>query len=486
MRQWIRWVGFVLICAVCQLQAGNYDRWENGPPKHDRFFPIAVWFQDIRWAQEYSDAGINTYVQLDGLWRVSGDKEAGLQYLKDAGVFFMGEPHDNEAGDWIDFIDDPQIIGWIQQDEPDNAQPNGSGGYGPPVTPDEIRLRYQAIVAADSTRPVYLNFGRGVAYDAWVGRGVRTNHPEDYADYLNGGTDVCAFDIYPANSTDGAAGQLWRVAYGTWRLAQWSAPDQPVWCCIETTQIRSGSGRKPTPTEVRAEVWMAIIHGATGINYFAHQISPFNADAMREDTAMMAAITQINREVTNLAPAIYRESLEDLVSLSSLIPDTAFDDASVPAEMERVAFVVKEYEGYYYLFSVGMRDRVMQATFDFAGFTGVQTVDVIGENRTVEIIDGQLTDTFDRYEAHLYRIRNPNAKPNFRVMEYTLEGAGCELRWNVDPNQSYEVQWSTDLLDWTSLPGVLNADTSDLTLSETVNLGDFPSDGSWFLRVKRD
>ncbi len=36
-----------------------------------------------------------------------------------------------------------------------------------------------------------------MAYDQYIGRGVRTNHPEDYREYLQG-SDIASFDIYPA------------------------------------------------------------------------------------------------------------------------------------------------------------------------------------------------------------------------------------------------------------------------------------------------
>ena len=82
-------------------------------------------------------------------------------------------------------------------DEPDNAQSLGEGkGYGPPILPEKIVESYERIRAADPTRPVLLNLGQGVAWDGYYGRGVRTNHPEDYPEYVKG-CDIASFDIYP-------------------------------------------------------------------------------------------------------------------------------------------------------------------------------------------------------------------------------------------------------------------------------------------------
>ena len=78
-------------------------------------------------------------------------------------------------------LNDPIIIGWMHEDEPDNAQSQGEGkGYGPPVPPEKIVEEYRQMRATDPNRPVVLNLGQGVAWDGWYGRGIRTNHPEDY------------------------------------------------------------------------------------------------------------------------------------------------------------------------------------------------------------------------------------------------------------------------------------------------------------------
>jgi hypothetical protein len=99
-------------------------------------------------------------------------------------------------------IDDPVIIGWMQQDEPDNARRILGvfpARFGPPVSPGKIVNIYRRITSNDPSRPVFLNLGQGVAWDGWIGRGIRRNHPEDYPKYIKG-TDIVSFDIYPAAS----------------------------------------------------------------------------------------------------------------------------------------------------------------------------------------------------------------------------------------------------------------------------------------------
>ena len=48
-----------------------------------------------------------------------------------------------------------------------------------------------------------------MAWDDYIGRGIRRNHPEDYAEYVRG-SDIASFDIYPeAHDSPAVAGRLW-------------------------------------------------------------------------------------------------------------------------------------------------------------------------------------------------------------------------------------------------------------------------------------
>ena len=279
-----------------------YAKWPHGPPAEPAFFPLAVWLQDPANAERYRQAGFNTYV---GLWK--GPTEAQLAGLKKAGLKVICEQNAVALG----HLDDPTIIGWMHGDEPDNAQSLGKGrGYGPPVPPEKIRQDYEQLRAADSSRPVMLNLGQGVAWDGWYGRGVRSGHPEDYPEYLEG-CDIASFDIYPVvHDRPEVAGKLWFVAEGVKRLVQWRGGRRVVWNCLECTRI-SNPERKPTPRQVRCEAWMSLIHGSHGLIYFVHQFKPrFREAALLDDPEMTEAVTALNRQITQLAPVLNSPTIE--------------------------------------------------------------------------------------------------------------------------------------------------------------------------------
>jgi len=293
-------------------------------------------------------------------------------------------------------------------DEPDNAQDlrsgwpdlqqadvqfsvDGSrfGPYGPPIPPSQIRADYARMAAVDPTRPILLNLGQGVVWN-YYGRGVRSQHPEDYPEYVQG-ADIVSFDIYPArHERPDIRGQLWYVPRGVMNLREWTQDRKIVWNCIECN--RAGfMDEQPTPEQVRTEVWMSLIHGSRGIIYFVHHFDPFVEAGLLRDAELLAAVTALNRQILRLAPVLNSPTVEG--------PAVSSDNPEVP-----VALLAKQYQGATYLFAVAMREGETTATFTVPEVAGPRTVEVLDEERTLTLENGQFQDRFAPYQVHLYRI----------------------------------------------------------------------------------
>ncbi len=379
-------------------EAGPYAAWENGPEKGADYFPIAVWLQDPNSAARYKALGINLYVAL---WR--GPTEKQIAELKKHGMAVICEQNRYA----LEHLGEKTIVGWMHGDEPDNAQSlPGGKGYGPPILPEKIVEDYRRIRAKDPTRPVMLNLGQGVAWDGWYGRGVRSRHPEDYPEYVRGG-DVISFDIYPAvHDRPAVAGKLWYVPYGVQRLRDWTRGEKIVWNCIECTRI-SNLKAKPTPAQVKAEVWMSIIHGSKGLIYFSHQFKPnFIEAGLLADDEMAKAVGAINRRIHELAAVINSPSVPDAAAVEA-------EKAEVSAERAKmlpggpIATMVKRQGGATYVFAVRMDPGPAKATFRLRGVSGKADVEVLGEGRRVAAEDGTFADDFGPYEVHLYKVAQP-------------------------------------------------------------------------------
>jgi hypothetical protein len=325
-----------------QLAAGN-------PLADPNFFPLCVWLQSPARAAEYKAAGINIFV---GLWR--GPTDGQLADLKRHQMYVICSQNDVGRA----HKGDPTIIAWMHGDEPDNAQPlKGDRGYGPPILPEKIVEDYRRLKEADSERPVLLNLGQGVAWDKWFGRGARTNHPEDYAEYTKG-CDIASFDIYPGcHDHADVAGKLWMVADGVTRLRKWNG-DKPVWNCIECTHVNNPAA-KATPQQLKAEVWMSLIRGSKGIIYFCHEFKPkFIEAGLLADADMVAQVTAVNRQIQELAPLLNSPDVANGVQIKSSASD-------IPVEA-----VVKRDKAATYVFAVAMRGGETTGEFQVAGLAG--------------------------------------------------------------------------------------------------------------------
>jgi hypothetical protein len=353
------------------------------------FFPIAVWLQDPKNASAYKDNGINIFV---GLW--NGLDQESLDLLKTAGMKVICAQ--NNFG--LTVLNEPTIYGWMDdEDEPDNAQWNATTQtYDPCIDPVNIIHEYHAIKHNDPSRQVLLNLGQGVAYNNYIGRGACSGNLDSYRISSNGylvGCDIASFDIYPVNNSDGQTNNnLWYVAIGVQNLISWSG-NKPSWCWIESTKISDTSPQKPTTSEVKSEVWMGLIHGAKGFGYFCHSFVTSSTDeaALLHDPVMISAVKAINAQITFLASVLNSPNT------------TGYATVSVNNTMVPVDFMTKNYGAANYIFAIAMRNGQTSATFSV---TSGNSVEVLGEGRSISISNGKFSDDFSPYSVHLYKITN--------------------------------------------------------------------------------
>ena len=366
-----------------------YAGWTRGIPTDPSFFPLAVWLQGSWHATELSQLGVNIYVGNNA--GTDPMAASDLATLKALGMYaIVGQDSVGLAS-----IDDPTIVGWwMTPDEPDNAQSNGMGGYGPPVAPATLVTQYQAYKKADPTRPMWLGLGQGVAYDGWEGRG---SNPPAESGYVPA-SDIVAFDIYPYNNCGGdtneqvTCGQFWLNAFGVDRLHQWSSRKQAVWTDIETTIIGAGTTTGPTPAQTVSEVWLSLIHDANGIVYFLDTWQPsFREDGIFANPAMVTAVTALNKQILQLAPVLNSATIPNLVQTKS-------------ASSVQVDTMVKASGTSLYIFSAVSRAGAATASYAIAGLTGDCIATVVGESRTLGVTAGRFTDSFAANSVHIYRI----------------------------------------------------------------------------------
>src|SRR6185369_15069707 len=158
-----------------------------------------------------------------------------------------------------------------------------------------------------------------------------TGHTEMYPEYQKG-ADILSFDIYPVN--EGVPLEL--VAKGVDNLRGWSNIAKPVIADIEASNFDNTA--RPSPQQIKSEVWMALVHGAAGIQYFCHRFSPtFSETDCLDDAPTAAAMLAVNTQIKSLAPVLNSPSVGNGVTVKS-------SDAKIPVDS-----MLKRYQGATYL-----------------------------------------------------------------------------------------------------------------------------------------
>ena len=147
------------------------------------------------------------------------------------------------------------------------------------------------------------------------------------------------------------------------------------------------------PEQVRAEVWMALCRGARGLIYFVHQFKPtFREAALLDDPEMLAAVTDINRQIRELAPVLNSPTIASQPMVQST-------NAAAP-----IATLLKRRRDEVYLFAVNLANAPTRATFTLRERKTGPQAEVLGESRRLPVQGETFTDEFAPYAVHLYRL----------------------------------------------------------------------------------
>lgn len=181
--------------------------------------------------------------------------------------------------------------------------------------------------------------------------------------------------------------------------------------------------RMPTVEQVRAQVYAAVIHGATGIHYFTWdswisrdgavigmspdpQVSywtPPKTTAsemqMSRSLAVWLATRQLNSELTALTPAILSPTASAAVGYSVALTGQDVTDAPVRCILKQ------DPAGGYALLTVNVDEAVIEATYTFD--SELASVEPLFENRSALNLPAgthSFSQSYDPFEAHIFHI----------------------------------------------------------------------------------
>jgi hypothetical protein len=308
----------------------------NGSP----FFPRMVWRQcPYGYAQNLA-AGINLF-----LGTACTTPGVQLNLLAGRALSALDE---NTRGS----VSGPGLVGWHLPDEADETIMNPNKL---PTIKDSAHVTFLTLTdhfLASSSPPT-------------PGRGV---YPPLFAR-----ANVVGFDTYPIESRCNP--NLLPNVFWQQRELVRDVPGKPTFQWIEAGPMEKCFKVDPTPQTVVAETWLAIAGGARGIGYFPGVWSG----------PIASAITQVDRDIVALSPALLDQSLVASANSAS-----------------SVLVGVRRHNGATYVIAVNPTGQTKKSVYiTVAGLAG-RTLQVFDENRTINAQGDQIVDDFPPLTARLY------------------------------------------------------------------------------------
>ncbi|MDA0337694.1 MAG: hypothetical protein O2782_21220, partial [bacterium] len=267
-------------------------------------YPIAVWAMPAATAPAFADMGVNIFV-------AGGDDAGWCDTLAASGIAGYVHWRSNRPSAEAEAIArSPGFLGWMHGDEPDNPEVVDDVFLHTRHPPQALQRAYDEMRASSTPAPMYLNLGQGLA------NGLAQSTPDSLYPAFCRTADIVCYDVYPTSTQENGVERLHLTARGVERLRAFAGPDKPLWIWLACTDLNgSGSGRgnrAPYAYELRAEVWMSILHGADGIGYFAHQFNPYRGGPAAIPQALQGEMTRTNALLHALAPLLRTGTMQRL------------------------------------------------------------------------------------------------------------------------------------------------------------------------------
>lgn len=368
----------VAIAASSAAQTSKASGPAVNPLTDANVYPIAVWAMGARTAPAFAELGVNIFVGE------SGDARTWCDAIAKSGCAGFVHWRQRTAEEAAAIAGSPGFLGWMHGDEPDNPGEVNGEFRSTQIPPSELIARYQAMKAGKTPAPMYLNLGQGLANANWQ------STPDDlYKEFMKCADIVC-YDIYPTSTMPDGANRLALVARGIARLKAF-AGDRPAWIWLECTNMPADKAdvgeRAPTPHELRAEVWMSVLHGADAIGYFPHQFNPYKGGPAAIPADLQKEMKLTNGLLHKLAPLLRKGKKQILQS---------------PAGDGRVDAAMWSHGSGTLVLAVNMKNASAKAEIKLPVGPRHGAFSVIGQDRTVQPNGNVIAEDFQPYEVRLY------------------------------------------------------------------------------------
>lgn len=273
-------------------------------------------------------------------------------------------------GFWIDWVTSlsvyDNLVMWYLPEEPDVRG----------VAHNSLARLYEIVKQYDpQDRPVALYFGGTQNLEIWC----------DVA-------DIILIGCYPEYHGEPRACIKTRID-----IAREACPSKPVMGVPPFFDSRDFDhpGGYPTPHQARFDAYTSLIAGAKGLNWFCYQ----NGARLSE---LWSELQNIVAELNELAPVIISpNSLQS--AKTKVISGPLHVSISYGGTYDSIQILQKGPKGNY-LFATNLSPESVES--EFSGLPmDVYAVDVLYENRTIQVSRGSFRDMFAGLDVHIYQFR---------------------------------------------------------------------------------
>ncbi len=287
----------------------------------------------------------------------------------------------------------PALLFWESVDEPAWTWKKAT----PRVPPEPLIQEYRFVKSLDPTHLFYLNHA-----------------PENLISTLrryNSATDIVACDIYPviphgireqyALNPDGRQGDLLncfvsQVGAFTRKMRRVAGPNRPVFMVLQGfawEMLRKPQDRDttkilfPTLKQTRFMAFDAIVNGANGLLYWGTAYTP-------QTNPFWNSLAQVTHELKDLAPVL---SAKEVPQNSPPI----YHEMGHSVD-KGVVFKVKSAPTGIFLLAANEDPNPVKITW--TRFKKFHKATVVGEGRTLPVDQCHLTDVFEPFDVHVYKL----------------------------------------------------------------------------------
>lgn len=253
----------------------------------------------------------------------------------------------------------PGLLGWYTADE------------RPAEKVPSVFTQYKTVRENDPDGLTYIVLNKPLEIDRWMDTG-----------------DNIATDPYPVWEPPGTLSPLEMVGQWTKKSVDGGYGTRPVWTVIQLWDA-SKAARFPTYDDLRSMSWLAIINGATGLFYWsygARGLAWVDPPELREE--YWQNLKKVTLEVKSLDQFLLSTEKADLIISTPPWP---------------IQSLAKKVGNVHLLMTVNANPtQITDAKFIIN--STITSVEVVGENRTIPVVNGEFLDTFIPYQVHNYRL----------------------------------------------------------------------------------